>query len=573
MKKWIRRILILIKTFLKYGFSAMKKRFQHFRDENAFSLEEIQALHLVSNDKLEEQKKTDFQRKIKFSIITPLFNTPEKFLKELIESLESQTYSNWELCLADGSDSDHKDVRRICLDYASKDSRIIYHQLKENKGISENTNECLKLASGDFYGLLDHDDLLHPSALYEVCKAINEKNADFLYTDEVKFSDSIYNIKDLKSFNLKPGFGIDDLRSHNYICHFTVFDKNLLLEEKCFYRSEFDGSQDHDMVLRLTEKAKRIVHINKVLYYWRLHSNSVSMNLDVKSYAVDAAINAISDQLKRQNESGTVMSSAPFRTIYKVEYPVNNTPLISIVLWNITTFQKAKEVVDIIKKYSSYQNLEYIYLSQTELNETNHEIHYSYSDGNISQQINNAVNEANGDYVLLLNGNIKFLTSHWIQEMLMHAQRSRVCSVGAKIYNKDGSVFHGGVSLDKDSPNYLYFLGENNYQGEIGYEGILSHVRNVTANAKDCLMIKKSIWDNIGGFSIDLPGYCDIDFCLKGEEAGLRNIWVPYSEIFLNCLQNRESINSQSTLFYNCWKDTILNDEHSNRYWKKNKLV
>ena len=327
------------------------------------------------------------------------------------------------------------------------------------------------------------------------------------------------------------------------------------------------------MVLRLTEKAKRIVHINKVLYYWRLHSNSVSMNLDVKSYAVDAAINAVSDQLKRQDEPGKVMSSAPFRTIYRVEYPINNTPLVSIVLWNIYSFQRAKEVVSIIQKYSNYHNLEYIYLSQTEINETNHEVRYAYSNGNISQQINNAINKANGDYILLLNGNIHFLTSNWIQQMLMHAQRFHVCSVGAKIYNKDGSIFHGGISLDNDSSNYLYFLGENNYQGEIGYEGILSHVRNVTANVKDCLMFKKTTWKRIGGFSTDFPEYCDIDFCLKGEEEGFRNVWIPYSEVFLNCLQNHKTVNSQSTLFYNRWKNVILSDEHSNRYWKKYKLV
>lgn len=573
MKSWIKKILILLKTLFKYGFAAFKKRLNHFRDCDQCSLKDIQSIHIVPEEELRKQRQEKFSKPIKFSIITPLYNTPKEFLLELIESLQAQTYSNWELCLADGSDDQHQYVGNICKEYAKTDSRIIYHHLSENKGISENTNECIKLATGDYYGLLDHDDILHPSALYEACKAINEENADFIYTDEVKFSNSIYDIKDLKAFNLKPGFGMDDLRSHNFICHFTVFDKNLLKDEENFYRSEFDGSQDHDMVLRLTEKASKIFHINKVLYYWRVHSNSVAMNLDVKAYAVDAAIKAISDQLSRNNELGNVMSSAPFRTIYRVEYPIKNRPLISIILWNVNTERQAKKVVDKIKHHTRYANLEYIYLSKSSEHTLDKNLKAVSFEGNLSEQINEAIRVAQGEYILLLNGELRFMTQNWIDELLMHAQRNQVGTVGAKVYNKDGSIRCAGISLSNEYEDSLYHLGQNNYQGEIGYEAILCHVRNVTANSKDCLMFKKEVWNTIGSFSEELYQYLDVDFCLIASQKGFRNIWVPYSEVFLSSLPTDQISKQQSKVFESKWNSEILNDKHSNSLWHKLKLV
>lgn len=573
VKLFIKRCLILIKVFFKYGIRACIKRYKHFKDENTLSLEAIRLLHIVPRNVLEKQKLVKFKKEVKFSIITPLYNTPKDFLIELIESLRNQAYSNWELCLADGSDSEHEYVQQICTSFSKKDSRIVYHKLEENKGISENTNECIKLATGDYYGLLDHDDLLHPSALYEACKAINEYNADFIYTDEVKFSNSIYDIKDLKQFNFKPGFGADDLRSHNYICHFTVFSKDLLQEESKFYRSNFDGSQDHDMVLRLTEKAKSIYHINKVLYYWRVHENSVSMNLDVKSYAVDAAIRAVKDQLRRQQEEGTVMSSAPFRTIYRVEYPIKEEPMVSIVLWNIDDLSKVRKTIDIIKKCSDYTNLEFLYLSNVVSAEDNNDYRIIYGDGNISNKMNKAISLVKGKFILLLNGQLTAVTESWVRELLMHAQRNDVGTVGGKVYNRDGSVCCGGISLSDEYEDYLYHLGCRNYQNEIGYEAILSHVRNVTANSKNCMMFRKSLWSLVEGFSDDLFEYFDIDFCLKLNQKGYRNVWVPYSEIFLSKFDDDKKTEQQVSIFSSLWQQNIYNDQHSNNKWNELKLV
>lgn len=216
---------------------------------------------------MQEQRKTKFPRDIKFSILVPLYNTPEQFLREMIQSVLDQTYTNWELCLADGSDVNHKNVGNICSQYAKKDKRIRYRKLEKNLGISGNTNACIEMAAGDYIALFDHDDLLHPSALYENMKAICEKKADFIYTDENTFHDKP---EDAYCPHFKPNFAPDTLRTNNYICHFTVFDKNLLKKTGNF-RSCCDGSQDYDMVLRLTEQAKCVVHIPKILYYWRAH--------------------------------------------------------------------------------------------------------------------------------------------------------------------------------------------------------------------------------------------------------------------------------------------------------------
>ena len=240
-----------------YGVYSVTKNWDNRRYHKCPSKKKLDALHLYDKSELDQQRKTKFNNDIKISIITPLYNTPKKFLQELVESVEQQTYSNWELCLADGSDKEHSYVGDFCRKKMIKDSRIHYHALKENKGISDNTNECIKLATGNYIALLDHYDLLHPSALFEVAKVIDKQGADFIYTDETKFRKSIHSIDNPYYFNLKPGFSKYDLRAHNYICHLTVFSKSLLDTEPVFYRHEFDGSQDHDMVLRMTEKAKK----------------------------------------------------------------------------------------------------------------------------------------------------------------------------------------------------------------------------------------------------------------------------------------------------------------------------
>ena len=361
MKERLKRYLHDVNLLCKYGFTSWKKEIENREYHKPVGQEIIRQAHIVPEQELDRQRAYEFQRKVKFSIITPLYNTPAGYLTELIGSLQRQTYGNWELCLADGSDRAHSYVGEICRKYQKEDTRIRYKALEKNGGISENTNACLKLATGEYYGLLDHDDVLHPAALFEVMSVIEKTEADFVYTDEVKFSGDIEQIQSPAAFNFKPDFGKYDLRSHNFICHFTVFHKDLLEGETRLYRSEFDGSQDHDMVLRLTEKARRIVHIPKVLYYWRLHSNSVSMDLSSKNYAVDAALRAVSAQLARAGESGTVRSNLPFLTIYRIRYEIEGQPLVSVVLHHAKHVSEIKRAVEEVAGRTDYRPLEFVY--------------------------------------------------------------------------------------------------------------------------------------------------------------------------------------------------------------------
>lgn len=234
-----------------------------------------------------EERETVFPRMPKISILVPLWNNEKEFQIEMLDSVMNQTYQNWELCLADGSDDAHSYMGEISKEYASRSNgRIVYKKLEKNEGISGNTNACLAMATGEFIGLLDQDDILHPSTLYEYVKVINEKDADYIYCDETTFKSG--NIDHMLTMHFKPDYAPDNLRANNYICHFSVFKRDLLQGTELF-RSQFDGSQDHDMILRLTDEAKNVVHVPKLLYYWRCHATSVASNIEAKPYAIEAA--------------------------------------------------------------------------------------------------------------------------------------------------------------------------------------------------------------------------------------------------------------------------------------------
>ena len=290
------------------------------------------------------------------SIIVPLYNTPKDYLRGMIRSVLHQTYGNWELCLADGSDPRHAYIERICRRMARKDKRIRYQRLRENLGISGNSNACLLAATGEYIGLLDHDDFLHPSALYEVIKVASTENADFIYTDEAIFRKKL---KDVNRFNYKPDFSPDLLRSMNYICHFTVFDRKLLEQAGGGFRSEYDGSQDYDLVLRLTEKAKHIVHIRKELYYWREHAGSVASNVSVKPYTIESGKKALSAHLARMQLSGEVKEAA-FPSTYRIQYQIIGKPVVSIIIPNMDHVEDLRNCIASIREKTTWQEWEII---------------------------------------------------------------------------------------------------------------------------------------------------------------------------------------------------------------------
>ena len=260
---------------------------------------------------------TCFDRSIKFSILVPLYNTPVPFLDEMIASVVGQTYSHWELCLADGSDDAHGEVCRAVTRWRDKDPRILYRKLDRNLGISENTNACLDMATGEYIALFDHDDILHPSALFEMMQAICGQGADYVYTDEATFESP--DIRKLITCHFKPDFAPDNLRANNYICHFSAFSREVL-EKTGRFRREYDGSQDHDMILRLTANARNVVHIPKLLYFWRSHPKSVAMDISSKTYAIEAGKHAVQDNIRASGYQAKVESSRAFPTIYRIRY-------------------------------------------------------------------------------------------------------------------------------------------------------------------------------------------------------------------------------------------------------------
>ena len=490
-----------------------------------------------------EQENYHFEKNVKISILVPLYNTPKNFLTDMIESVIGQTYANWELCLADGSDDKHLYVSEMCKAYASKDSRVVYKKLEKNDGISGNTNECYKLATGEFIGLFDHDDILHPSALFEYVKVINEKNADFIYCDEVTFDNK--NINKMLTIHFKPDYAVDNLRANNYICHFSVFARELLNNTELF-RKEFDGSQDHDMILRLTDNAKSIVHVPKILYYWRSHKASVAQSIDAKTYAIDAAKGAVADHLKRHGfKNFKISSTRAFPTIFKITYEIIGTPKVSIIIANKDHKNDLERCVSSILERTVYDNYEIIIV---ENNSESKEIFEYYEEIKCNSKIkivtykgefnysainNLGVKASNGEYVLLLNNDIQVISLNWLDEMLMYAQREDVGAVGAKLYYPNYLVQHAGVVLQ---------LGQHRTAGHImclfsreavGYMGKLCYAQNMSAVTGACLMVSRTKYDEVGGldetFKVCLN---DVDLCLKLREKGYLNVFTPFAELF-----------------------------------------
>lgn len=495
-------------------------------------------------EEAERQRQYVFSKDIKFSILVPLYNTPKSFLTEMIDSVTAQTYENWELCLADGSDREHDYVGQICAEYVKKDSRILYRKLEENKGISGNTNECLKMAGGDYIGLFDHDDILHPSALYEYMKRICDEDADYVYCDEATFKGN-KTIDHMITMHFKPDFAIDNLRANNYICHFSVFDRKLL-EGMEVFRPQFDGSQDHDMILRLTARAKHVAHVPKLLYYWRSHKESVAANIGAKTYAIEAARGAIADHLKTCGfRNFEISSTRAFVTIFRIKYEIAGTPKISILIPNKDHAQDLSRCVESVLKQSTYDNYEIIII---ENNSETEEIQNYYrslekyknirivryeGEFNYSKINNFGASFAAGEYLLLLNNDTEVISIDWMEELLMYAQREDVGAVGAKLYFADKRIQHAGIVIGLGAHRTA---GHTHYRipkANVGYMGRLCYAQDVSAVTGACLMVKKALYDELGGldesFAVALN---DVDFCLRLREKGLLNVWNPYCELY-----------------------------------------
>ena len=498
-----------------------------------------------TQEEAKKQRETVFERNVKISILVPLYNTPKNFLKEMIDSVVNQTYQNWELCLADGSDKEHAYVGEICNEYVKKPGgeRIVYKKLLKNEGISGNTNACYKMATGEYIGLFDHDDILHPCALYEYVKVINEKDADYIYCDEITFKNG--DINKMLTMHFKPDYAIDNLRANNYICHFSVFARSLL-EGTELFRTKFDGSQDHDMILRLTDAAKNVVHVPKALYYWRSHAGSVASGIEAKTYAINAAKGAISEHLKTHGFSNfKITSTRAFETIFRISYEIIGMPKVSIVIANKDHVEDLERCISSILEKTTYVNYEIIIVennSETKeifeyydsLKEYKHIKVVKYEgEFNYSAVNNLGVRHADGEYILLLNNDTQVISINWIEELLMYAQRDDVGAVGAKLYYEDRTVQHAGVVLQMGAHRTAGHVHCRQGRDSIGYMGKLCYAQNVSAVTAACLLVSRKKYDEVGGldesFRVALN---DVDFCLKLREKGYLNIFTPYSELY-----------------------------------------
>lgn len=501
-------------------------------------------------EELELQKKHKFRKKPKISIVIPLYNTPEDLFRELLFNMYRQTYKKWELCLADGSNQKLEYIEKMC-----KDSRIHYKFLGQNKGISGNSNEGLKMVTGDYVALLDHDDLLMPNALYEIVKVINEKpNIRFIYTDE----DKIKTIDEPRfDPHFKPDFAPDYLNGNNYICHFSVFKKELMDKLEGF-RDEYNGAQDMDIILRATElvKPQDIYHIPKILYHWRICETSTAGNPETKLYAYESGKKAVQDHINRLGRKGIAERDEKMYGIYKIKYDIISNPKVNILIPNKDNVKDIKECIDSIIKRTTYNNYEIDiiddnsknletkkYYKEIEKNERIRIIKYTKENSNYAKLINFGVSQTKGEYILQLTNTSKIITEDWIEKTLGYAQREDVGAVASKIFDKDDNILYAGIIVGGKEGKIYVNQGLNNNQ--YGYFAKECHIQNFSCVALNTMICKKSDFEKIGGLDERLIGYEDVDFCLKLREKGLLNVYMPYSKVYDSNKENYKIINQK----------------------------
>ena len=492
--------------------------------------------YVPDEETLNRQRKRKFLNAPLISVVVPAYHTPPLFLRQMLDSLIAQTYGGWELCIANGSPDD-KEMEAVLEEYEKRDSRIRHENLKENLGIAENTNAAFRMAKGEFIGLLDHDDLLAPNALYEIALAL-EKNpeADVVYTDEDKVTTDL---KEHFQPHLKPDFNLDLLRSNNYICHFFTVRREIV-EQVGGFRKEFDGAQDYDFIFRCTEEARKILHIPEILYHWRTHKESTADNPASKMYAFEAGKRAIEAHLKRTGTDGEV-SHTPDLGFYRVKYPVKGEPLISIIIPNKDEKESLEACLKSIWEKTTYKNYEIIVV---ENNSTSDEIFQYYKE--ISQKgvrllrwkkefnysaINNfGAAHAKGEFLLFLNNDVTVITPDWLTELAGLCQRKEVGAAGVKLLYPDNTIQHAGCVIGIGGiAGHMFVDMPANRTGYL-HKASLQDMSAVTAA---CMIMKKQVFDQVGGFTEELAvAFNDVDLCLKINKAGSLVVYDPYVQLY-----------------------------------------
>lgn len=495
--------------------------------------------HKADIDVLAKQSTISFAINPTFSIVVPLYKTPINFFNEMVLSVQNQSYKRWELILVNASPEDAA-LSEAIVNAVASDKRISAVPLRENLGISENTNAGIKAAKGDYICFFDHDDLLEPNLLFEYAKAINEHdNVDLLYCDE----DKLMPDGKLAQPFFKPDFNLDLLRNNNYICHLLCIRKSLL-DSLPNNTKEFDGAQDHNLTLRAVEKARNIHHVAKVLYHWRLSETSTAANAESKPYATQAGIKAVQSHLDRMGLSATVSQSRrPFT--YRVRYNTpQEHPLVSIIIPTKDHTEVLDTCISSVIEKTTYDNYEIILVENNSIEAET----FSYyerlkkkwpdkitvatwpAEFNFSKLMNFGIEHARGDYLLLLNNDTEVITPSWIEELLGVCARPDVGVVGCRLYYRDDTIQHAGVCVTGGVAGHL---GKNLPRGQWGYFALADAEQDLSAVTAACMMTKRSVFTSVNGFTEELSvAFNDIDYCLKVREKGLLVVYTPEAELY-----------------------------------------
>ena len=495
--------------------------------------------YLPGREELEVQRRNQFLHAPKISVVVPLYKTPHPYLEALIKSLQAQTYPNWQLCFSDGS-GPQTDLTELLEKEHRADSRICYVTAENPMQISENTNQALTLVEGEYIAFADHDDLLAPDALYEFVKCINENpDAELIYSDEDKVS---MNGKEFFQPHFKSDFNIDLLTSMNYICHLVMVRRDLL-EKAGPLRSEFDGAQDYDFVLRCAEQTDKICHIPKALYHWRSHQDSTAENPESKRYAFEAGRRAVQAHFSRTGVAAQVEEGA-YPGLYRVRYEIpENPPLVSIIIPNKDHITDLELCLRSILEHTTYPNYEIIIVENNSTDEDTFAFYrrmeeqyacirtvYWKEEFNFSKINNFGVEQAKGEYYLFLNNDTEMLTPDCLSELVGPCLRDDVGAVGARLFYPDHTIQHAGVIIGYGGIAGHAFVGMDG--SENGYFSRIICQSDLSAVTAACMLVKREAFEQAGGFSPALQvAFNDIDLCLKIREAGWLIVYNPFAQL------------------------------------------
>ncbi|MEW6261314.1 MAG: glycosyltransferase, partial [Thermodesulfobacteriota bacterium] len=530
--------------------------------------------HRLSDDRRNEMYRriASMSVKPKISVIVPVYEVDAIWLEKAIRSVVEQVYDNWELCIADDA-SPSRHIQEILQKWAECDQRIRVRFLERNRGIALASNAAAAMATGDFIGFLDHDDTLSADALYEVASVLQQGDIDLIYSDEDKMD---LDERRIEPF-FKPDYSPDLLLSQNYICHFTVIRKTLF-DAVGGFRDGFNGSQDHDLVLRILEKTDRVAHIPKILYHWRKIPGSTAAVYDAKSYAWEAGRKAIEQTLKVRGVEAAVFFGR-WQGSYRVKRNISGRPLVSILIPFRDRADLLEKCILSILEQSSWPTFEIIGIDngssapetvklKRRLADMDARVTFlAYREPFNYSAINNfGVAHSKGEHVVLMNSDIEIITPAWVEALLEHSQRPEVGAVGAKLYYPDGRIQHAGIVVgifgNAGHPHRFFQPNDN------GYYARPHVIHNVSAVTAALMMVKKSLYESVGGLDAEHLGiaYNDVDFCLKLRQKGLLNVFTPYCEAvhhesasrgYESTSEKRERFERERLVFESRWQGVI----------------